>query len=54
MAQAVGPGLGHEEVESAEHLGPLRILHPTDCSKKPCRCSDGFKVVDKGKYLVLK
>lgn len=47
MAQAVGRGLGHERVESAKFLGPLHVVHSTDSSKKPCRCSDGFRVLIK-------
>lgn len=41
----------HERVESAKYVGPLNMLHPADYSKRPCRCSDGMKFLDKGKIF---
>lgn len=38
---------GLERLHSAEELGCLNTSHPADCSKRPCRWSDGIKVLEK-------
>lgn len=51
MAQQLEGGVGHERVESAKYVGPLNMLLPADCSKRPCRCSDGMEFLAKGKIF---